>query len=173
MVAEYRYLPKTPASVSQGNNKNNKNPPVMRTEVRLEEHPDKQHTEHKQHHSKSDQRHSSGPDKIQEAQGDPEAELEALQGGPLKIPVYIWTRELVNSCIQWTVGPPLALGLRGTESPRPVCGSLGPSGGPMPLCFGGAMPGLGGYRPSSNHIPAATPTPGPPRYGPILWVSVV
>ena len=113
----------------------------MRTEVRLEEHPDKQHTEHKQHHSKSDQRHSSGPEKIQEAQGDPEAELEALQGGPLKIPVYIWTRELVNSCIQWTVGPPLALGLRGTESPRPVCGSLGPSGGPMPLCFGGAMPG--------------------------------
>ena len=113
----------------------------MRTEVRQEEHPEKQHMEHKQHHSKSDQRHSSGPEKIQEAQGDPEAELEALQGGPLKIPVYIWTRELVNSCIQWTVGPPLALGLRGTESPRPVCGSLGPSGGPMPLCFGGAMPG--------------------------------
>ena len=29
----YRYLLQTPASVSQGNNKNDENPPVMRTEV--------------------------------------------------------------------------------------------------------------------------------------------
>ena len=38
-------------------------------------------------------------------------------------------------------GPALALGLRGTTCPRPVCGPLGPSGGPMPLRFCGAMPG--------------------------------
>ena len=32
-------------------------------------------------------------------------------------------------------GPTLALGLRGTTCPGPVCGPLDPCGGPMPLCF--------------------------------------
>ena len=74
-----------------------------------------------------------------------------------------WTRGWCN------VGPPLALGLRGAMCPRPVCGPLGPSGGPMPLRFLWGHAGAGGHRSSSGHVPAATPTPGPPRFGPNCW----
>ena len=63
-----------------------------------------------------------------------------------------WTRGCCN------VGPPLALGLRGTTCPRPVCGLLGPSGGPMPLRFCGAMPGRVGIG-----LPAVTYL-RPPRF---------
>ena len=71
-----------------------------------------------------------------------------------------WTRGWCN------VGPPLALGLRGTTCPRPVCGPLGPSGGLVPLRFLWGHAGAGGHWSSSGHVPVATPTPGPPRYGP-------